>query len=1128
MAADDAGKPSGLDSTLAEAHPTPPSPRAQAATFASSGASAPAELPTIRVEAYELGNEVARGGMGRIVSARDRRLGRTVAIKELHGDTEGLRVRFEREALITARLQHPAIVPVYEAGRWPSGEPFYAMKLVAGRSLKDVLADARTPAERLALLPHVLTVVDALAYAHGEGILHRDLKPANVLVGSFGETVVIDWGLAKDLHAGDDDEVERSLSGRPTSSEELTQAGSVLGTPAYMPPEQAAGLSVDERADVYALGAILYHVLAGQPPYAEHKSVARLLAAAAEGPPLPLAQHAPGLAPDLIAIVDKAMARDRQGRYPSARELAAELHRFQTGQLVASHHYTRWQLMARWLRRHRAVLVVVAGALAVLAAALTLSFQRIVSERDAARRARVTLQERNDQMTLAQARPLAESDPAAALAILATLPHDSSVWPSARVIAATAWSHGAPLKFRGQEGDLHELASSPDGQWLATGDDRGRVRLWDVRRRTSRLLDGAASTIMRMVFSPDSRQLAGTSQDGKVRLWDVATGREHDVGTHSGWSMDVGFSPDGTQLVSTGVDGRIVLWDVASGRARELADYDQWETAAAFSPDGHLLAEGGLDRPVHLWDVATGKRVRELAGIPGGVLQLRYSSDGQHIAASGQESVVHVWDADSGAHVELTGLSEVPRALAFSPDSKTVAASAPNDAIMLWDLGSGQRRQLAGGGTAGSTLAFSPDGGSLAAGMKNGDVLLWNLAEGNSRRVGTHSDTVQRVMFSRDGRQLISAGAKDRSVRIWPLVDPSTRVLAPGPRRPRTLALSADGKTAFVAGLDDKLWIWDTDSGTSRIVPESGWLLEVVLDHREQRVAVVSTDKALRLHDVVTRKSWTIDCAAARGVRFSADDQVLAAPAMDEPGVCLADASGATPPRMLHAGAFVDTMDLSPDGKMVAGSQPDGAIVLWTSDGHELRRLVGHHGEVSALAFSPAGDLLASGGEDGTLRLWSVATGESRDLTGGDSHTPQLALAWSPRGDELISAGHDRMLRRWQVASGVERPDAPHCVGVPRALAWSGDGSAFALATGGGDVQWWDAATGEGRVLHGSSADVTAMGLSWNGRRVAITSSDGTVRIWTDALPSGADALRVWLLQQALPFAAAAVSSARH
>src|SRR5205814_1021903 len=159
-------------------------------------------------------------------------------------------------------VQHPSNVPVYGSGR-RYDQPFYAMKHVSGEALDKVIASTTTLAERIALLPKVIAVTEAIAYAHSEKVIHRDLKPANILVGGFGETVVIDWGLAKDLRTTE--EIE-SVSPYRGSGDE-TQHGKVMGTPAYMPIEQARGEPVDERADVYALGAILYHALAGRAPY---------------------------------------------------------------------------------------------------------------------------------------------------------------------------------------------------------------------------------------------------------------------------------------------------------------------------------------------------------------------------------------------------------------------------------------------------------------------------------------------------------------------------------------------------------------------------------------------------------------------------------------------------------------------------------------------------------------------------------------------------------------------------------------------------------------------------------------------------------------------------------------------
>jgi serine/threonine protein kinase len=319
-------------------------------------------LPSVESERYVLEREIGSGGMGRVFAARDLRLQRPVAIKMLRVRDGRLIGRFEREVKLAARLQHPGVVPVYDAGFWPSGEPYLVMKLVLGQSLARVIRDADTPADRLALLPHVITVAEAVAYAHDQGVVHRDLKPINILVGAFGETIVLDWGLAKDLRAvGEEVSDERNLTtATPPAPATDTAAGAVLGTPSYMAPEQAAGQAVDARADVYALGAILYHLLAGTAPHAPSVAAARPAA-------VPLAQLETWLPPDLRAVVDKAMSPDPASRYPTAFELAEDLKRFQAGQLVAARRYSSATRAARFVGRHPVATLVafIAAALAV-------------------------------------------------------------------------------------------------------------------------------------------------------------------------------------------------------------------------------------------------------------------------------------------------------------------------------------------------------------------------------------------------------------------------------------------------------------------------------------------------------------------------------------------------------------------------------------------------------------------------------------------------------------------------------------------------------------------------------------------------------------------------------------------
>jgi tetratricopeptide (TPR) repeat protein len=317
----------------------------------------------VETDRYALIQEIASGGGGRISIALDRKLGRRIALK--HPLEIGGARRLEREALVMARLEHPSIVPVHDAGRDADGTPFYAMKLLGGPNLSERIKQASRFEQRLALLRVVGAVADAMAYAHTRGVIHRDLKPANVVVGEFGEVAVIDWGLAKAIDDPETTPQADALRG------DLTSDGAVVGTPAYMAPEQAAGEPVGAAADVYALGAMLYQVLCGELPYGRidaETQLARLVA----GPPPPVEDREPRVPPDLAAIVAKAMAREPSSRYPSARELADDLHRYETGRMVAAHRYSLATRARRWLRRHAvavatsAALVAIGGSAAAL------------------------------------------------------------------------------------------------------------------------------------------------------------------------------------------------------------------------------------------------------------------------------------------------------------------------------------------------------------------------------------------------------------------------------------------------------------------------------------------------------------------------------------------------------------------------------------------------------------------------------------------------------------------------------------------------------------------------------------------------------------------------------------------
>jgi eukaryotic-like serine/threonine-protein kinase len=305
---------------------------------------------------YELLGELARGGLGRVWRARDRELDRVVALKEILVPSHEAGARFLREVQLTARLEHPSIVPVHDAGIWDSGEPFYAMKLVSGRTLEELVQDQEPggAAAHLALLPSLIAVADAVAYAHAQGVIHRDIKPSNVMVGAFGETVLVDWGIAKDLRA-------QAPHGPPEASESApyraaaaqgTALGAVLGTPAFMAPEQARGEEATCATDIYAVGALLYYVLARRPPHAG-RTLEAVLTSARESLAPQIVEHNIAAPRDLIAIAGKAMSPVPSARYPSAELLAHDLKRYQMGQAVTARAYSLRELAGRWVSRNR-------------------------------------------------------------------------------------------------------------------------------------------------------------------------------------------------------------------------------------------------------------------------------------------------------------------------------------------------------------------------------------------------------------------------------------------------------------------------------------------------------------------------------------------------------------------------------------------------------------------------------------------------------------------------------------------------------------------------------------------------------------------------------------------------------
>ena len=1041
------------------------------------------ELRFVDPASYRVTGELAQGGIGRILRARDERLDRPVALKELLEPGGAAEERFVREALMTARLQHPAIVPVYEAGRWPSGEPFYAMKLVSSRSFEEVIAETRTLDQRLALLPHVLAVAEAMAYAHSERIIHRDLKPANVLIGAFGETVVIDWGLAKDLRTGWADEPlmppsspSKALS-IPPNAANITVAGSIMGTPAYMPPEQASGQPVDERADVYALGAILYHLLAGAPPYDGAGAVA-ILRKVLAGSPESLPSKQKGVPPDLVTIVGKAMARDPAHRYPTAKELAEDLRRFQTGQIVGAHHYSRRERLTRFARRFRAPLAVAAFALLVLAAVGSASIRSIIEERRVAQseRARAEEQrdlaahkqaeaesahkqaaERADALTLVESRAAAARDPNEAIAWLKSLSPSFNRWGEARLIAADADSHRIATVLRGHKSILGDMAISPDGRSLATFSDDRTARLWSMDGRLLRTLDGHDDEVWTGAFSPDGKRLVTGGKEALVRLWELETGKVTVLRGHTSGLLALHFSPDGQRVISKGLEDSVRLWNVATGDGRVLPGGPSTNWPAVFSPNGGMVAYAG-DRKLVVWDIA-GAASRLFPITATGIESMAFSPDGLTIALGGSDGIAWLVDVGTGAprrlHAHAGGLTK----LIFSPTG-AVASAGKDGLIGVFDLQAGTSTMLRGHHNYVYSLAFSPDGAQIASAAGDRTVRVWDLKTGRSRILGGFRDIVVSVRYSPDGKRL-AAVSHDHTARIWDLERLGDRILTQHEKEAHRASFSPDGLLVASGGDDGVVVVTNLASQqTSAVARHDGPVRTVSFSNDGAHVISAGDDGKIRIHDL---------------------------------------ASGRVVVREGHKGPIHEVV-LSPRGDSLASCGKDGTVRLWQIGAEGALLLERQEGEIKALAFAPDGKRLASGGADGTVRIGDLAGGERRIV--GKHQDSIGALAFSPDGRFLVAGSLDHKLRIWDAS----RLELMHSIDAGGdgiiAIVFASDGETFATVASETSIQVWNAVSGKSRKLRGHNARVLGLSISPDGTRIASCDRAGMVRLWD--LQSGA------------------------
>lgn len=1062
----------------------------------------PETLSVVRPDQrYALAGEIERGGLGRILKAYDKRLGRQVVVKELlHNSSDSVK-RFLREAKITAGLEHPSIVPVYDVGRWPDGIVFYSMKLVHGRSLEERIAATETFDERIALVPKLVAVAEAIAYAHNHGVIHRDLKPRNILVGSFGETLVIDWGLAKHL----DDETADESSGGPfrIADPGLTAVGTIMGTPAFMAPEQARGEPVDARADVYALGSILYYMLSGSTPY-DAEDGQSLIDCLLTGPPPPVIEREANIPPDLLAIIDKAMERNPADRYPSAKELAADLKRFQTGQLVGARQYSAVDLARRWLYRHRALVGLTAAAMFVLIAAGVVSVDRIARERDVARQktAEVDQQrsravaakreavERGNRLVLLQAQSQLAEDPTAALAWLKQYPLDGKDWPLLVEIAEKATTAGYASAVWTAAQPLTSTDLSADGAYAAVASREEGVRVYDIETGVVTAVPNYATYALAVRYTAGDR-LAIAGADRTIALWQRGDKAARELAQFKGELSALAASPDGRRLVAASAEGELRAFDVVDGRSWPLAGHRGPVRSAAFGPASERLLSGGEDGQLRLWSLDDGTAAVLRSGAA--ISWVQWAPDGNSVFVGLRSGAVEQRAVTGALVARFDGHRGPVVSGAMSPDGTQFATGSTDKTARVWSIADGTSQSVTFAGPVAS-IEYSPEGDLLALTGIDRTVRLLR-GSGTVKELRGHDGPVWRATFSSDGKRLVTA-SEDRTLRVWPITPDRGETVGQHAGPITAVATSADGWTVATGGKDGSLGVFDArkDSWQSPGPAATAAVRDLVfLGFSSDLVALYATGEI----EIWTRRAGT--WSSERVGRVDGATMLASAPGSREVAVATSggdvyrwDARGGLR-AIASRGIEVVAARYSPNGDRLAIAWMDNTVSLFDGAGGETARLEGHGMRVRSMAFSPDGDVFATASYDGTVRLWRGARTEA--ILQGHLG-PVLHVLFSRAGDRIATAGVDGIVRLWDVSTGEVVDQAP-IGGAITTLASAPGGQQLAAAGYQGDMRLFDRTKRRPFILSSADDGVTGwLGFAPDGRSLLAATSRGHLRRW--------------------------------
>jgi WD40 repeat protein len=1000
---------------------------------------------------YKLREQLGEGGCGVVyVAEQEEPIRRRVALKviKLGMDTKGVIARFEAERQALAMMDHPNIAKVFDAGATQSGRPYFVMELVRGIRITDYCDQARlTTRERLELF---IKVCQAVQHAHQKGIIHRDIKPSNILVTVNDGTAVpkvIDFGIAK------------ATEGRLTKGTIYTQLHQMVGTPAYMSPEQAemSSLDIDTRSDIYGLGVLLYELLTGQTPFPAERlmqsgldEMRRIIRE--EEPIRPstrlttlgladatelsrkrqakIPQLANAIKGDLDWIVMKALDKDRTRRYPTCLELAADLRRHLNNEAVLARPPSVLYKIQRAARRNSRAFAALVAVLAALLTGLGISAWQAVRARRAEQAARVAERAEKQQAVLARS----ERD---------------------RAMRA--------------EATAREQAQSERDAWAAL---RRNTYAAEVNVAFQALAENhlgrARELLDRQRPKPGEEDLRGFEWR---YLWQLCRGDELDTFDDEG-AHGAAFSPDGKWFAYAG--GKIIVRDTATRKV--VATLENSATTLAFSPDGKLLASGH-DSGVKLWETATWQLARSLPGTTHGTL---FSPDGRLLVTGATDekngaSIWRLWDTQTWKPAgDCSGAPpshwQSRNALAFSPDGQFLVTSAATrfevgDHSLVWRLpGLEQVRELNFGGIPHSSVAFSTDGKHVIAGLWTGGLVVWDLAEGKVVKTQNEHTGFITAIASVPGADLFATTSADRTVNLW---DAKTfehvERLRGHVGELWSGAMSADGRLVVSGGAEGTTKLWSTETRHRKTVLDGALVMAGFMDQGRQLVGATT-------NSVVW---WRLDSGAKVELPMRGNLSPI-------------------------KGISTRSLDLKSDQPIYALGRADGFVEFWDlRTGARLEDLAAHREGASALAFSPDGKRLATGSTEGEVKIWDMAT--RRELARIDPLQRHLfRLCFSPDGKFLAGSGASSRVWLWDAATGKQLLELGGHGSASLAIEFSPDGKVLATTSSPADeTRLWAVPSGKPiATLKGHVQGVISLTFSPDGKTLATVSHDRKIKLW--------------------------------